>query len=156
MTYLAVVWKIFIRLLIETLLQLSMLIQKYILNSFWITPTDDTHMTSMEIVQFLRPPSPLPINVQNSSIPLTMDVQFQRNPPLMITNQLKENIIQGWLLYVIESFLEVGFRFQYQLINLAWLSFDFFSFSWSLTICFFVALYFCVQLSKISRNVFYL
>ena len=139
MTYLAVVWKIFIRLLIETLLQLSMLIQKYILNSFWITPTDDTHMTSMEIVQFFKPPPtpPLPINVQNSSIPLTLDVQFTRNHSLMITNQLKENIIQGWLLYVIKSFLEVGFRFQYH-------SFDFFSFSWSLTIYFFVALYSCV------------
>ena len=114
-------------------------------------------MTSMEIVQFLRPPlHPLSINVQNSSNPLTLDVQFQRNPPLMITNQLKENIIQGWLLYVIESFLEVGFRFQYQLINLAWLSFDFFSFSWSLTFYFLVSgfILLCVQLSKISRNVF--
>ena len=49
----------------------------------------------------------------------------------MITNQLKENIIQGCLLYVIRSFLQVGFRFQYQLINLVWHSIDFFSFSWS-------------------------
>ena len=49
----------------------------------------------------------------------------------MITNQLKENIIQGRLFYVIRSFLQVGFRFQYQLINLVWLSIDFFSFSWS-------------------------
>ena len=53
--------------------------------------------------------------------------------------------------------LQVGFRFQYQLINLVWLSFDFFSFSWSLTICFFVALYSCVcSCPKISWNVFYL
>ena len=70
---------------------------------------------------------------------------FRRTPPLslflslslslqMITNQLKEKIIQGWLLHVIRTFLQVGFRFQYQPINLVWLSFDFFSFSWSLTI----------------------
>ena len=44
--------------------------------------------------------------------------------------------------YVKRSFLQVGFRFQYQLINLDWLSFDFFSFS------FFVALYSCGQLPK--------
>ena len=52
-------------------------------------------------------------------------------PLQMITNQLKGNIILGWLLYVIKSFLQVGFHFQYQLINLVWLSIDFFSFSWS-------------------------
>ena len=54
----------------------------------------------------------------------------------MITRQLKESIIQGWLLYVIRSFLQVGFPFQYQLINLVWLSFG-----WCLTTCFFVASY---------------
>ena len=44
-----------------------------------------------------------------------------------------------------------------QLINLVCLSFDFFSFSCSLTIYFFVVLYSCVcSYSKISRNVFYL
>ena len=47
------------------------------------------------------------------------------------TIQLKENIIQGWLLYVIRSFPQVVFRFQYQLINLVWLSIDLFLFSWS-------------------------
>ena len=84
-------------------------------------------MTSMNILQFSGPPTPL--------VP---SLPFQ-----MITNQLKESTIQGWLLYVIRSFLQVDFRFQYQLINLVWLSFDFFSFSWSLTICFFVALHYC-------------
>ena len=80
------------------------------------------------------------------------------SPPLqMITNQFKENIIQRWLLYVIRSFIQVRFRFQYQFINLVWLSFDFFSFSWSLIICFLVALYSWVcSCPKISRNVFYL
>ena len=65
---------------------------------------------------------------------MTLDVQFQTNsPPLhMITNQLKENTILGWLLYVIRPFLQVGFRFQYQFnINLVWLSINFSSFSWS-------------------------
>ena len=65
---------------------------------------DDTHMTSMKIVQFLKKPIPLSIYVQNTSICLTLDVQL------------------GWLLYVIRSFLQIGFRFQYQLANLARLS----------------------------------
>ena len=108
-------------------------------------------MASMKIVQFSRPPTSLSIYVKNSSTPFTLDVQVQTNLPFflqMITIQLKENIMQRWLLHVIRSFLQVGFRFQYQPINLVWLSFDFFSFSWSLTICFFVALYSCVELSK--------
>ena len=93
---------------------------------------DNTHKTSMKIVQFSRLPTPLSSYVPNSSNPLTLDVQFQTTPPLQIvTNQLKENIIQGWLLYVIRSFFQVEFRFQYQLINLVWLSIDFFPFSWS-------------------------
>ena len=89
--------------------------------------------------------------------PVDLGRLISNEPPLqMTTNQLKENIIQWWLLYVVKSFLQVGFRFQYQLINLVWLSFDFFSFSWSLTICSFVALYSCVSsCSKISRDVFY-
>ena len=41
-------------------------------------------MTSMKIVQFSGPPTPPPplvIYVQNASTPLTLDVQFQTNPP---------------------------------------------------------------------------
>ena len=60
---------------------------------------------------------------------------FKWTPSLqVIISQLKENIIQEWLLDVIRSFLQVGFHFQCQLINLVWLSFplsgfpfDFFS-----------------------------
>ena len=72
---------------------------------------DDTHMTSMKIAQFSRPPPPLSIYVQNSSTHLTLDVQFQTTPPpfQMITNQLKENIIQGRLLFVTRSFFQVIF-----------------------------------------------
>ena len=115
-------------------------------------------MTSMKIVQFSRSPTPLVHLHPKFFHPLDFGRPIQRIPPLqMITIQLKENIIQGWLLYVISSFLQVGFRFQYQLINLLWLSFGFFSFSWSLTICFFVALYSCLcSCPKISRNIFYL
>ena len=119
---------------------------------------DDIQMTSKVIAQFLRPSTPLPIYVQICSSPLTLDIQLQMKPPLqVITNQLKENIVQGWLSYVIRFFLQVGFCFQYQLISLAWLSFDFLSFSWSLIISFFLALYSCVRsYPKISQNVFYL
>ena len=76
----------------------------------------------------------------------------------MITNQLKEKIIHGWLLYVIRTFPQVSFRFQYQPINLVWLSFDFFYLAEaSLLYLLFVALYSCVcSCPKISRNVFYL
>ena len=52
---------------------------------------------------------------------------MERSRKYLGTIQLKENIIQGWLLYVIRSFPPVVFRFQYQLINLVWLSIDLFS-----------------------------
>ena len=69
------------------------------------------------------------ICAQNYSTPLTLDVQFQTNPFLqMINNQLKESTIQGWLLYVIRSFLQVDFCFYHQRI-LSESSLDFFSFS---------------------------
>ena len=55
-----------------------------------------THMRSRKIVQ-LRPPPP-----PRSPTP---------HPLQMITNQFKENMIQGWLLYVVRSFLHVNFRF---------------------------------------------
>ena len=57
-------------------------------------------------------------------------------------------------IYIMRSFLQVGFRFQYPFINFVWLSFDFFPFSWSVTIYFFVALYSCV--CSCSKNAFYL
>ena len=80
-----------------------------------------------KLPNFQKPLPPLPIYVQNSSTPLTLDVQFQMNfPPFQkITNLLKENIIQEWTLYNIRFFFLVGFRFRYQLINLVWSSFDF-------------------------------
>ena len=98
---------------------------------------DYIRMTSMKSVPFSRSPTSLVHLHPKFFHALSLDVQFLTNPPLqMVTNQLEEHIIQRGLLYVIRSFLQVGFLFQYQLINLIWLSFDFFSFTWSLTICF--------------------
>ena len=85
-------------------------------------------MTSMKIVRFSRPSTPLIHLGPRFFHPLDLVrlILNERPSPLqMITNQLKENIIQEWLLYVTKSFLQVGFRFQYQLINLVWLSFGF-------------------------------
>ena len=93
-------------------------------------------MTSMRTVHFSRPPH-LPCPAMSKILPppwpWTSDFKQTLSPyPLqMITNQLKENIIQGWLLYVIRSLLQISFCFQYQLINLVRLSIDFFPFSWS-------------------------
>ena len=113
-------------------------IQEPSLYLFQYMVRDNTHMTSMKIIQLSRVPTALLHLRPKFSTPLTLDVQFQMNPPSphlqVITNQLKENIIQESLLYVIRSFLQVGFHFQYQLINPVWLSFrlsgfpfDFFS-----------------------------
>ena len=69
--------------------------------------------------------------VQYCFIPLTLDVQFQTNPTLslqMITNQLKEN--NSRMTMICYQVFPSGRRFsQYQLINLVWLSVDFFPFS---------------------------
>ena len=78
---------------------------------------DDTHMTSMKILQFSRPYTPLVHLCPKFSHLLDLWRPISNGlPPLqMMTNQLKENIIQGWLSYVLKSFLQVAFRFQYQL-----------------------------------------
>ena len=44
-------------------------------------------MTSMEIIQFSKPPTLSFIYVKKSSNPLTLDVQFQTNPPSSSGNQ---------------------------------------------------------------------
>ena len=79
----------------------------------------------------LHPPCPATSKILPTPWPWTSN--FKRNPlPLqMITKQLKRNVILGWLLYVIRSFLQFGFPFQYQLINFVRLSIDFVLFSWS-------------------------
>ena len=83
----------------------------------------------MKIAKFWRPPTPLVQLHPNFFHPLVLGTN--PSPSQMTANQLKENVIEGWLLYLVRSFLQFGFHFQYQLINLVWLSIDFFSFSWS-------------------------
>ena len=113
-----------------------------------------------QLSNFQYAPPLLSIYVQNVSTPLVQlqTIHTHTHTPLqVITDQLKENVIQWWIIYAIRSFFQIGFHFKYQLINLLWLSFDFFSFSWSVTICFFMALNSCVcSWAKISRNVLYL
>ena len=86
---------------------------------------DDTYTTTMQIFQFSRPLIPH-IHLRPMFFhPLDLGRPISNEPPLqMITSQLKEKKIQGWLLYVIRSFLQIGLRFECQL---AWISFDFFS-----------------------------
>ena len=98
--------------------------QWYHLNNWiWIRIIDDTHMTSMKTVQVLRLPTlivhlhPKFFHRFDLGRPISKNLPSPP-PPQMITNQLKENIIQGWLLYVIRSFFQVSLCFQYQLINL--------------------------------------
>ena len=57
-----------------------------------------------KLSNFQDPPPTLSIYVQDSSTLLTSDIQFQMTrPPLqMIRNELKENVIQGWL-YILSS-----------------------------------------------------
>ena len=84
---------------------------------------------------FQEPPPPPLLQLRPKFFhPLGIGRPISNEPPhsllQMITYHLKRNKILGWL-YVIRSFLQFGFRFQYQLINLVWLSMDFVSFSWS-------------------------
>ena len=93
---------------------------------------DDTHITSMKTIQFLRPPPPKPplsIYVQISFTPLTLDVHFLTKSPSpppthththtlqMIINHWKGNIIPGWLC-VISSLILSGFPFPLTLLLL--------------------------------------
>ena len=55
---------------------------------FYFNIRYDTHVTSMEIVHFSRPPPPLSIYVQTSSTLLTLNVQFQTNRPLSSNDNL--------------------------------------------------------------------
>ena len=84
---------------------------------------------------FQEPPPPPLLQLRPKFFhPLGIGRPISNEPPhcllQMITYHLKQNKILGWP-YVIRSFLQFGFRFQYQLINLVWLSMGFVSFSWS-------------------------
>ena len=118
-------------------------------------------MKSMKIVQFSRPASPLCPCTYKIFPPFCLwGSNFKRMPPLqIITNQLKVNIIKGWLLYVIKSFIQVGFRFHSLILS----GFPLTSFHplWFLFIkphyLPFLGLYSCMcSCPKILQNVFYL
>ena len=76
----------------------------------------DTNMRSMKIIQFSRPPTPLSIYIQNSSTSLTLDVQFQTNPPPSSTSYLHLSLSAFWwhntLVYVVvQKYHEMFFLF---------------------------------------------
>ena len=114
-------------------------------------------MTSIKIVQWtrglgdplvhLRPKFFHPLDVGR---PISNEPHPPPPPSPNDNQSIKKDVIEGLLLYVIESFLQVGFPFQYQLINLACISFDFFSFteaslsafSWLYTLYAFVQKYY--------------
>ena len=88
-----------------------------------------------KLFKFQDPPPSLSIYVQNSSTPrLDLGRPISNRPCSLNHNQSIKRKIQEWLFYVIRPFFQIGSLFQYKLINLVWLSFYFFSFSWSLTI----------------------
>ena len=88
-------------------------------------------MTSMKTVKVLRPLTPLVHPRPKFFSPFNLWRSISKKPSRqMITNQVKENIIQGWLLFVLRSFFLAGFCFQYQLINFDWLYFDSISDFW--------------------------
>ena len=120
---------------------------------------DDTHMTSMKICPIFKPSDPTcpsTSKILSAPWPWTSISKWTPWTPYlhMITNQLHENIIQRLL----GSSFRSAFVFIINLLpNLVWLSFDFFLFSWSLTICFFVVSYSCVcSCRKISHNYFFI
>ena len=108
---------------------------------------------------FQGPLSPLSIYVQNSSTPLTLNPLDVPSPPSRSRNdnQSIKKIYNPRMTIICHHVLPSGWLSFSVSTHLIWLSFDFFSFSWSLTICLFVALYSCVcSYPNISRNVFYL
>ena len=88
----------------------------------------DTHVTSTKVVLFSRSLTPLVHLCPKLFHPVDLACSISNELPTlwMITNQLKKNINPSMAIYVIRFFLQFGFCFQYQLINLVWLSFDFF------------------------------
>ena len=67
---------------------------------------DDTHITSMKIVQFSRLHAPI-IHIRPKffhPLDLRRPISNKLPSPLqVITNQFKENIVQEWLLYVMKT-----------------------------------------------------
>ena len=115
-------------------------------------------MASMKIVQFSRNSTPLSIYVQNSSNPLTLDVQFQTNLPSPNDNhQLKENIFKDQYYMLLGPSFRSVFVFSINSLMLSgFLLTCFHSAKVSLS-AFFVVLHSCVcSCPIISPNAFYL
>ena len=91
-------------------------------------------MTSMKITQCSRPPLHPPCLPTSKILPpLDLGRPISNKPFQMITNQLKVNIIQGWLLYVIRSGLSFRSAFVFNINSLIFSGFrlTFFAFIWS-------------------------
>ena len=71
------------------------------------------HPWKLSNLQDPHPPCPSASQIFPLAWPWTSN--FKRTNQSIKTNQSKETIIQGWLLYLIRSFLNFDFRFQYQL-----------------------------------------
>ena len=115
-------------------------------NQLFYNLRDDTHMTS----HFPDPTSHCPSTSKILPSPWLWVSNFKQTSPRPFypndnkSIKRKHNPRMTILCYQVPPsarFRFASFRFQYQLINLVWLSFDFFLFSWSLTICLFVTLY---------------
>ena len=89
-------------------------------------------MTSMKIVNISRAPA-LFVHLRAKffhPFDLRHPISNEPAPPSPNDKQLiKRKYKPRMTIYVIRSFLQVGFRFQYQFVSLVWFSFDFFSFS---------------------------
>ena len=78
---------------------------------------NDTYMTSMKIVQFSRLPTPLVHLRQKFFHPLDLGRPISNEPHhlshslQMIANQLKENIMQGWLFMLSSTSFRSDFVF---------------------------------------------
>ena len=120
---------------------------------------DGTRMTSVKIVQFSRPPTPLAHLRPNFFHPLELEPPVSNDSPpapCLSPNDnqsIKRKHNPSMTTASYQVLLSDRLLFSAQLINLVWLFFDFFLFSWSLTSCFAVPLYSCVcSCPKISRN----
>ena len=124
----------------------------------------DTHMTSMEIIQFSRPPTPLFNYVQKSSNLLTLGVQFQMKSPSPNGNQsiqIKYNpritlicyqVLPSAFLFSINSLISSSFNLTF--LNLAEGSLS--AFSWLCTLYTHVCLYsytLALYTLKFSKNI---
>ena len=121
-----------------------------------LTIRDDTHMASMKIVQFLRPSTHF-VHLRPQffhSFDLERPISRTPSPLQMITNQLKENIIQGWLFMLSGTPFMSAFVFSINSLILPGFPLISFHLVEASLFAFFVALHSCVCCCP--RNVFYL